>query len=179
MFAKHRPMSLFASAVNPATTFSKRRKSLFVAQSGRVSASKNDLFLESAPEFLSQNTSSIIEDSVCNLSNPSKASPLDNIEVLRMIFDLLEEDELLLVIGVVSRKWSDAATHSHTNLRLSSVAVCDSGNGNNESTMISQRSWEYLTATFPWVFFLSEGVLKRVYKVLNYNCQDEEAISVL
>ena len=178
-FAKHRRMSLFASAVNPAGTFSKRRKSLFVSQTSRFSDRKKNIFRESAPEFFLQHTSFMLEDSIGDCSSFTEASPLDDIEILRMIFDFLEEEELLLVVGVVSRKWSDAATHSHANLMLSSVTLREIEKGDNESALKSRRSWEYLTTNFPWACFLSEGAFKKVYKVFNHKCKQEEAISVM
>mmetsp|Transcript_3999 Transcript_3999/g.10462 ORF Transcript_3999/g.10462 Transcript_3999/m.10462 type:complete len:1482 (-) Transcript_3999:1127-5572(-) len=178
-FAKHRRMSLFASAVNPAGTFSKQRKSLFVSQSSRFSDSKKNIFRESAPEFFLQHNSPMLQDSICDRSSFSETSPLDDIEILRIIFDFLEEEELLFAVGVVSRKWSDAATHSHANLMLSSVAECEIEKGYDESALKSRRSWEYLTSNFPWACFLSEGAFKRVYKVFNNKCQEEEAISVM
>jgi len=178
-FAKHRRMSLFASAVNPADTFSKQRKSLFVRQPTVFPVSKQTLLLESAPEFFSQHAT-VINESTSESFNSFEESPLDNSEVLRMIFDFLEENELLLVVGLVSTKWSDAATHSHANLMLSSVACCDQEKVYDyDNATGSQRSWEYLTTTFPWACFLSEGAFKRVYKVFNHTCQAEEAISVM
>lgn len=180
-FAKHLRMSLFASAVDPAQTFSKQRKSLFVRQPSMFPANNNQkIFLESAPEFFSQNTSMVVNESTCGRSSILKESPLDDSEVLRMIFDFLEETELLLVVGLVSSKWSDAATHSHANLMLSSVTHCDTETVHDSKDAIkSRRSWDYLTTTFPWACFLSEGAFKRVYKVFNHTCQEEEAISVM
>jgi hypothetical protein len=179
-FAKHRRMSLFASAVNPAQTFSKQRKSLFVRQPRMFPSNRQKIFLESAPEFFSQDNSLVVNESTFARSSNSEQSPLNDSEVLRMVFDFLEEKELLFVVGLVSRKWSDAATHSHANLMLSSVTHCDteSVHGMNEVAR-SRRSWEYLTTTFPWACFLSEGAFKRVYKVFNHTCQEEEAISVM
>jgi hypothetical protein len=179
-FAKHLRMSLFASAVDPALTFSKQRKSLFVRQPSMFPASQQKIFLESAPEFFSQNTSMVVNESTCARSTFLKESPLDDSEVLRIIFDFLEEKELLFVVGLVSRKWSDAATHSHANLMLSSVTHCDTETvHDSKDATKSRRSWEYLTTTFPWACFLSEGAFKRVYKVFNHTCQEEEAISVM
>ena len=99
-----------------------------------------------------------------------------------MIFDFLEEKELLCVVGLVSRAWSDAATYSHANLVLSTVDYCDPEEAQyNEDVTVTTtgRSWDYLMTTFPWACFLSEGAFKRVYKVFNGPCKQEEAISVM
>jgi hypothetical protein len=186
-FAKHNRMSLFASAVNPADAFSHQRKSLFVRQSCLFLASNRMLLQESAPEFFSHHNA-VIDGSTCENFNTIEESPLDNSEILRMIFDFLQEDELLLVVGLVSTKWADASTHSHANLMLSSVAciasddeITDSRIEASPSTAMSsmERSWDYLTTSFPWACFLSEGAYKRVYKVFNHQCQAEEAVSVM
>jgi serine/threonine protein kinase len=186
-FAKHNRMSLFASAVNPADAFSHQRKSLFVRQSCLFPVSNRTLLQESAPEFFSQHNAAI-DGSTCENFNTIQESPLDNSEILRTIFDFLQEDELLLVVGLVSTKWADASTHSHANLMLSSVAciasdddITDSRIEVSPSTVTSsmERSWDYLTTSFPWACFLSEGAYKRVYKVFNHQCQAEEAVSVM
>jgi len=178
-FAKHRRMSLFASAINPADTFSKNRKSLFVRQSAAFHATKHTLLSESAPEFFSQHTS-VIHESTSETPVDLEQSPLDSEEILRVIFDFLEDKELFFIASLVSTKWSDVATQSHANLMLSSVARCDEdtldGKGNARG---SHRSWKYLTTTFPWACFLSEGAFKRVYKVFNRRCQTEEAVSIM
>jgi len=172
-FAKHRRMSLFASAVNPVQSFLKQRKSLFVRQPCTTPASKQNILFGSAPEFFSENTPLVVD-------KKNEESPLEDVEVLRTILGYLEEKELLFVAGLVCRKWSDAATHSHANLMLSSVANCyTEGVDNNNDVTRSQRSWGYLTTTFPWACFLSEGAFKRVYKVFNSTCKEEEAVSVM
>lgn len=178
-FAKHKRMSLFASAVNPMQTFAKQRKSLFVQQSCMLSARKQKIFVDSAPEFFKE-YNSVMNDFTGESSSTYKASPLADSDVLRMVFDFLDENELLFVAGLVSRKWSDAATHAHANLMLSSVNCSHTEKMNdNDNPITSQRSWEYLMTAFPWACFLSEGAFKRVYKVFNHKCQEEEAISVM
>mmetsp|Transcript_58141 Transcript_58141/g.65002 ORF Transcript_58141/g.65002 Transcript_58141/m.65002 type:complete len:1499 (-) Transcript_58141:1235-5731(-) len=189
-FAKHNRMSLFASAVNPADAFSQQRKSLFVRQSCLFPACKRTLLQESAQEFLSRHTA-VIDESTRENFNNREESPFDSSEILRMIFDFLQENELLLVIGLVSTKWSDVATHSHANLMLSSVACVASDeekskHGSNNQLLPQtgvptsmDRSWDYLTTSYPWACFLSEGAYKRVYKVFNQCCQTEEAVSVM
>lgn len=173
-------MSLFASAVNPTEAFSRQRKSLFVRKPGILSARKKKIFLESAPEFFSQHTSLDINKNISPRSRYYKESPLDDSDVLRMIFDFLGEKELLSVVGLVSRKWSDAATHSHANLMLSSVANCNTETVHDTSDATTmRRSWDYMMTTFPWACFLSEGAFKRVYKVFNHTRQEEEAVSVM
>lgn len=176
-FAKHRRMSLFASARNPAYNLPKHRKSLF-AQEPFPTTTQN-LLLESAPDFFSNPTSVISESFSENLGD-NKKPPLENEEVLELIFDFLEEHELFVIASLVSTKWSDVATQSHAKLMLASVANCNEEKlDGDDNTRSSRRSWNYLTTSFPWACFLSEGAFKRVYKVFNSTCQAEEAISVM
>ncbi len=177
--AKHRRVSLFASAANPAEAFARQRKSMFVRKPGMFSARKQKPFLETAPEFFSEHTS-LDFNKYASPRARNKESPLDDNDILKMIFDFLEEKELLCTVGLVSRKWSDAATYSHANLVLSTVDYCDTEEAQfTEASTSTGRSWDYLMTTFPWASFLSEGAFKRVYKVFNFACKAEEAISVM
>ena len=179
--AKHRRISLVASAVNPTETFSKQRKSLFVRKTSMFSARKQKIFADSAPEFFSQHSSLDVDEYMSPRSISYQESPVEDSDILRMIFDFLGENELLSVVGLVSRKWADAATHSHANLMMLSVAPCDSErlDESNAATAALRRSWDYMMTTFPWACFLSEGAFKRVYKVFNHTRQEEEAVSVM
>lgn len=179
--AKHRRITLVASAVNPTETFSKQRKSLFVRKPSLFSARKQKIFTDSAPEFFSQHSTVDIDEYVSPRSINYQESPVEDSDILRMIFDFLGENELLSVVGLVSRKWADAATHSHANLMMLSVDACDDErvDETNAATAALRRSWDYMMTTFPWACFLSEGAFKRVYKVFNRTRQEEEAVSVM
>lgn len=193
-FAKHRRISLFASAVNPAEKFLRNRKSLFVRTNQMFASCQRPLLPESSPEFYSRNDS--VTTTILPGSSPQETnlSPLHDADILQLVFDFLDERELTMVASLVSTKWFEAATNSHANLMLLSVGCgSESSNDNqylenmelatlsNDTTAaaLMERSWNYLASTFPWACFLSEGAFKRVYKVFNHQHRVEEAISVM
>ncbi|KAG7361353.1 protein kinase domain containing protein [Nitzschia inconspicua] len=189
--AKRRRTALFATANDPVKTIREARKSMFV-QLSQISLAKSKALLpESSPEFFSLNAldGHVLFDK--QLSAVAQ-SPLDDRDILEGILDFLQEKELLLSASLVSRRWFEAATNSHANLMLSCVG-CESDDFESESyrealpstqqanhaLSLMERPWEYLTSTFPWASFLSEGAYKRVYKVFNRKFRVEEAVSVM
>jgi hypothetical protein len=181
-FAKHRRISLFASAVNPAESFFRNRKSLFIRNSLAFPSTRLSPLHQRACAFYPDGN--LQHDKILDIQS-SEESPLDNDEILEKIFDFLEANELLVVICLVSRKWFDTATRSLANHMLASVG-CSSAQRDGEdssefhsSNELMQRPWSYLMSTFPWACFLSEGAYKRVYKVFNHIHRVEEAISVM
>lgn len=179
-FAKHRRISLFASALNPAESFLRNRKSLFVQNSQTFPSNRLSMLHERAHAF---HPSCAFKTNEIRIKESAKESPLNNIEILETIFDFLEENDLLFGTSLVSRKWFDAATRSHANLMLLSVGCgCEQRNVEGTHELIvehMQRPWNYLTSTFPWACFLSEGAYKRVFKVFNHVHRVEEAVSVM
>ena len=191
-FAKHKRMSLFASAINPADRFLQNRKSLFI-RPPKSSALPGELVRERLPvtsEFCPSEGVLSLEA----LDQETVCSVLKNDSILQTIFSHLPEHELLCTASLVSSNWADAATHAHANLMLMSVGCTgasdddydsDSESSTTDSTTektipgLLERPWQYLTTNFPWACFLSEGAYKRVYKVFNKNHRVEEAVSVM
>lgn len=191
--AKHRRMSLFASAVNTTDPFFKNRKSLFNRPSLVVAAGQPPPILETDPEFY-RSTWTWSPKGPEKRRTLLEKSPLNDPEILQKILDFLPQDEILAVAGMVSTKWFDASAHSYANVMLSSVG-CSSNSDDDfddefcfeeealaqdeASSKLMERPWSYLTTTFPWASFLSEGAFKRVYKVFNRTHRIEEAVSVM
>jgi hypothetical protein len=189
-FAKHKRMSLFASAVNPAGSILNNRKSLFV-RPPRASFLPSEPLLElsSEPAFCPP-AKALMED---RLEDRVHEAVLENDTILQAIFVFLPEHELLRTASLVCSKWANAATHSHAQLMLMSVGCAGiPGNFDDDSDDEScgeddvmaipglmERPWQYLTSNFPWACFLSEGAFKQVFKVFNHNHQVEEAVSVM
>ncbi|KAL3916576.1 MAG: hypothetical protein SGILL_005113, partial [Bacillariaceae sp.] len=184
--AKRRRTALYASAKDPVKAFREARKSLFVSSAREFMTNALDLLPESSPDFHRTKSLGSVERSIGRRSVPTDESPLKNSSMLELIFDYLQESELLLGASLVSRKWFEAASHSHANLMLLSVG-CDAEDGEgdepvdktNNALALMERPWNYITSTFPWACFLSEGAYKRVYKVFNHKFRVEEAISVM
>lgn len=189
--AKRRRTALFASAKDPVKTIREARKSMFVRLSQASLARSKSLLPESCPEFFSPNKVGA-QTELTREPVQYTGSPFDDRSVLERILDFLQEEELLLSASLVSKKWFEAATNSHANLMLSCVG-CDSDNFDsddcldpdswlqqkNHALSLMERPWKYLTTTFPWASFLSEGAYKKVYKVFNHKFRVEEAISVM
>jgi hypothetical protein len=193
-FAKHRRISLFASAINPAEKFFRNRKSLFVRTNQTFACCQRSLLPESSPEFYSMKDSVVTKISPNSSPQETNLSPLNDADILQLVFDFLDERELTMVASLVSTKWFEAATHSHANLMLLSVGCgserrnddeyfekMESATPSNDTTAaaLMERSWNYLASTYPWACFLSEGAFKRVYKVFNHQHRVEEAVSVM
>jgi hypothetical protein len=190
-FAKLKRVSLYASANNPTEAFRRSRKSMFPSASRFFAPSHQILLPESSPQFYSHD-SLVVAEKVPEQSRCLEESPLEKDEILRMVLDFLDENELLVVASVVSTKWFEAATHSHANLMLLSVGCGQEESDDDDSSLdespseingtasaLMERPWNYLTSTFPWACFLSEGAYKRVYKVFNHKHRTEEAVSVM
>jgi hypothetical protein len=181
-FAKHRRISLFAAAINPAESFLRNRKSLFIQSCQTIPSSRLSLLHEGANAFY---PSRIVPTDEIPNEPLLEDSPLNNNDILQTVFDFLDQNELLYVASLVSTKWFDAATRSHANQMLLSVGCgseqkdVEGGPGSHAVREFMQRPWIYMTTTFPWACFLSEGAYKRVYKVFNHFHRVEEAISVM
>lgn len=193
-FAKHKRMSLFASAVNPTGSILRNRKSLFI-RPPRASFMPCESLLEKFPFSSSfcppveAMPADILEEDVVS------DSPIEDDATLQKIFGYLQEHELLCTVSLVCSTWADAATHSHANMMLMSVGCSDNSEENDDDSDdesvaeaivkdsgvpgLLERPWQYLTSNFPWACFLSEGAYKRVYKVFNHTHRVEEAVSVM
>jgi hypothetical protein len=192
-FAKHKRISLFASAVNPVGSIFQNRKSLFIRPPRRNSM-PSELLLEKLPiaSAFCPPEEALLNDRV---EEETSDSPMENDAILQTIFRYLPEYELLCTASLVCSKWADAATHAHANLMLMSVGCTgtsgdldddsDDESSNEDIATESgvpgllERPWQYLTNNFPWACFLSEGAYKRVYKVFNHTYRVEEAVSVM
>lgn len=187
--AKRRRTALFASAKDPVKSIREARKSMFVQLTQKSLKRSKSLLPESSPDFFPLKATMAFPADKKPESFPD--SPLDDNGLLESILDFLQENELLLSASLVSRKWFEASTNSHANLMLSCVGwenddldsdACFeslSTTQTNHAMSLMERPWEYLTSTFPWASFLSEGAYKRVYKVFNHKFRVEEAVSVM
>lgn len=195
-FAKHKRMSLFASAVNPAAMFN-ARKSLFVrpprpsAFPMRASLLKSTLVSEHTFAASAELAPTVMDPTV----DTDCTSWLENDTILKRVLVYLSEPELLRSASLVCTGWADIATEAHAELMLLSVGCKgflhgetdgDDDDSDDESSDagdgvqgLLDRPWDYLTSTFPWARFLAEGGFKQVYKVFNHNHRVEEAISVM
>ena len=185
--AKRRRTALLASVRNPVKTLRDARKSMFVRPSMVMPPASELLLPECSPEFYSTKSLVASNGNTARQSISPRLSPLHEAEILEKILDFLPEHELLLGASLVSRAWYESATHSHANLMLASVGCSRDSNENqdelqpedeNALTMM-ERPWNYITSTFPWACFLSEGAYKRVYRVFNHKFGVEEAVSVM
>jgi serine/threonine protein kinase len=190
--AKRRRMSMFSSSVTHTKSFLNSRKSLFIRPS-RVSTSTPAFILESGPNFCRQAWSpNIARVEECPVD--STIPPFHDPEIMLKIFSFLPQNDIMSTAALVSKSWFDASAHSYANFMRRSVGCGDinsddeldddcSLDGNDGSQKDSfaamEKSWPYLTATFPWAMFLSDGAFKRVYKVFNRSHRTEEAVSVM
>ena len=194
--AKHKRMSLIASVMNPIGPNLPKRKSMFTRPS-KTGFMPSEQFIQ---ETMSSNAITKEIDASNRSVNASLEEPcpvqtvFESMPTMELVFSYLKEHELLLSVSLVSSTWSDVATHAHANLMLMSVGCAqnssesDYDSDEDDSKLVvpqrnipglRERSWAYLTETFPWACFLSEGAFKRVYKVYNGRLQQEEALSVM
>lgn len=192
-FAKHKRMSLFASAVNPAVSIFNNRKSLFVRNTrASLMAFRPSIFnrnLSSEHTFETETKTEPMEE---ELIVDTPLWHVDN-DILKGIFSYLSGPELLHSASLVCTKWADVATEASAELMLISVgckgflgSANDAEDSDNESVCEEvdvpahmDRPWSDLTATFPWARFLAEGGFKKVFKVFNRNHRVYEAVSVM
>lgn len=108
--------------------------------------------------------------------------------VLATVLSFLTESELLRKASLVNTSWADAAITAHANLMLASVGYGDDVDDEASQCEVEvsssvvrsmERSWGYLTGGFPSGQFLSEGGMKKVYRVLNAAVGKDEAVSVM
>lgn len=198
-FAKHRRVSLCATALPSVRPMPASRKSLFARPSLSTMLSSRESLMRFEPSELPMVTSEESEADFEDASSPIAA--LQNPTVLSAIFSYLRESDLLCSASVVCSSWADIATEAHATLMLVSVGCPtsmvnpttrqesgydsdeDSSNGEEvvaHSVALSmERPWKYIVSQFPWACFLSEGAFKRVYKVWNSATQSSEAVSVM
>jgi hypothetical protein len=190
-FAKHKRMSLMASAMNPTSSLLNNRKSLFIRPPRASILPRQPILLEelaAAPAFRPPEEIGVIDE----MEIQESGNLFDNDQILQTVLGFLHEPELLCVASLVCSKWADAATHAHARLMLLSVGCGESQeeldddesveeevNTSDAVPGLMERPWKYLTTNFPWACFLSEGAFKRVYKVFNHTHRVEEAISVM
>lgn len=193
-FAKHKRMSLIA-AVKPTVSIVPTRKSLFTRPLRGSFVPSEIVFFETlaaAPIFPSSQhrdwEAQLVHQHMCPVRAAFKTAG-----ILGNVLCYLHEHELLRIASLVCSSWSDTATHAHANLMLMSVGCTgsnpevDDESEAEESAVLSthgipgllERPWTYLTNSFPWGRFLSEGAFKRVYKVFNQNLRVCEAVSVM
>lgn len=197
-FAKHKRMSLVASTLHPTGPVVPSRKSLFIRPPrASVLPTRPPLVekLNLVPNFPSSEL--LLAASKPMLENiiycPVTVA-LDKAEILESILGYLQEHELLQTASLVCSTWSDIATQAHANLMWMSVGCFESSSDNDDTSVdegeqsvssaqpvpgLMERPWDYLTSTFPWACFLSEGAFKQVYKVYNHTFGVEEAISIM
>lgn len=189
-FAKHKRISLFASALNPAASIFNNRKSLFVRPT-RANVIFGSSIMEN--ELVTEHTfGTSVHKKAINVVEDLDTCCLDDDTLLKRIFVYLTEPELLRTTSLVCTKWADASTEAHAELMLMSVGCKgflssheeesddeSSLDGDEGSPGLLERPWDYITSTFPWARFLAEGGFKQVYKVFNHTHRVEEAISVM
>mmetsp|Transcript_56026 Transcript_56026/g.135577 ORF Transcript_56026/g.135577 Transcript_56026/m.135577 type:complete len:1555 (+) Transcript_56026:355-5019(+) len=186
--AKRRRMSMFSSVVNHTKSVLNNRKSLFIRPSHVNFSGEPSFFLENEPTFCRQAwTTSIKKVEECTTGNNS--SFLHDPEILQQVFAFLPQNDVVATAALVSKSWFQASAHTYANFLRSSVECGENDNEYDldddrdgqpdESFAMMERPWPYLTTTFPWAMFLSEGAFKRVYKVFNRPHRTEEAVSVM
>ena len=188
-FAKHKRISLWATASQEGVPLLPNRKSAFAR--GRSSLGPLEEFT-SLHEY--EDSFPIREASMCEAV--SQSCPQEMVEdesILVNIFSFLTERDLLCKASLVSSTWASAATTAHAALMMASVGYIDdadaeseemdeemTGMGHRSAVSVSMdKSWSYLTQVFPWACFLSSGAFKRVFKVYNAFAGGEEALSVM
>jgi hypothetical protein len=116
---------------------------------------------------------------------------------LSRVLSYLSEREMLVRAAPVCAAWADAAALAHANLMFASLGSDDDedasvdlfdeddcidlpvgGQVTNSRAVSMERDWNFLTRVFPWGQYLSEGGMKKVYKVYNATANAIEAVSV-
>lgn len=190
-FDKRARLSLFAAAVNPTASIFGKRKSLFQrplpSQVADTATSPRLKVLVSEHKFEGS-----IQPWTGESPETQSATLLKDECILKSIFLFLTETELLRSAFLVCTTWADAATQAHAELMCLGVgcsnsissdfgssdeddALCDQ----HSHTLKDEKSWNYLTSTFPWARFLAEGGFKQVYQVFNRSLRAMEAVSVM
>jgi hypothetical protein len=194
-YAKHKRMSLWASATQSGTPLMKQQKPLFrtkkslapVVESFRQSLERHEEFPFDEP---------IVEITEAQLLQDVATAALTNEAVLSLTFAFLTESELLCKTSLVSSLWADAATDAHARLMMASVGYSEASDDADDElddpefiedaekplhsvARSMERSWQYLNTLHPWGCFLSEGAFKKVYKVYNARVGVDEALSVM
>jgi len=187
-FDKRARLSLFAAAVNPTASIFGKRKSLFQRPLlGQVATSPRLKVLVSEHKFEAS-----IQPWTGEIPEAQSANLLKDECILKSIFLFLTEPELLRSAFLVCTTWADAATQAHAELMCLGVGCSNSISGDfgssdedgalcvqNSQTLQGDKSWNYLTSTFPWARFLAEGGFKQVYQVFNRSLRAMEAVSVM
>lgn len=117
--------------------------------------------------------------------------------ILARVLSYLNESEMLVRAAPVCTAWADAAALAHANLMFASLGCEEdddasvdlfdeddcidrplAGYPTNATAVSMVRDWNFLTRVFPWGRYLSEGGMKKVYKVYNTTAKAVEAVSV-
>ena len=195
--AKHKRMSLIASATYPAVSMQTNRKSLFVRRPHRSTLLIEPISerIPAVPAFpLPLETGVVETDTVASPPNACDTAMKDE-DILNSVLGYLSEFELMCTASLVCSKWADASAHAHADLMMLSIGCTDHGGELEEGDSlggelpeekqacvvsgIAERAWPSLVDNYPWACFLSEGAYKKVYKVYNYTHKTEEAVSVM
>ena len=188
---KRKRMSLFASAINPAAALFQSRKSLFTRRTRKSSFA--------IPSVLVDHNSISEHKFGVDIPMDIQATDADNTSswheddrILGVVLGFLTESELIHSAFLVNNQWADATTHAHAILMLTSLGCrpenilssCEEMEEEEDTNdcnvpKLLERSWDYLTTTYPWARFLAEGGFKAVFKVYNRSYRVEEAISIM
>ena len=174
--AKRNRVSLCAAALQYTSRLSLNRKSLFPSSFPEASFRSSLLMTN---KFALSTCSEVVSE--------IPACPFTDRDALALIFDLLEEGELLCTAGLVFTAWADASATAHANRMLASVGYLEENDDDDDQmgeslsslALSMECSWASLVQQFPWGCFLSEGSFKQVYRVHNKSVGAQEAVSVM
>lgn len=176
----HRRRSVYFAAAHSGDSEVIRPSGLFKARSltqsdefGEVLPTANEKEISKIPRLVEESAVALILDE----------------PVLSIIFSFLNESELLRSASQVCTSWADTAASARANLMLASIRFADDYDEDDPRHSVNsfrnpiaasmERDWQHLNSHFPWGQYLSEGGMKRVYKVYNRAAEAEEAISVM
>ena len=189
-FEKRKRMSLFASAINPAAALFQSRKSLFTRRTRKSSFAKPSLLLDQ--NSIAEHKFGVdIPMDIQATDGDNASSWHEDDRILGAVLGFLTESELIHSTFLVNNQWADATTHAHAILMLTSLGcrpenilssseeMEEGDTCENDVPKLLERSWDYLTTTYPWARFLAEGGFKAVFKVYNRSYRVEEAMSIM
>jgi hypothetical protein len=141
------------------------------------------------------------DDLDCDASFPRESEVGETFSLpeslLSRVISFLTESEMLRLAAPVCTAWADAAALAHANLMFASIGSCEDSNTDlddildideynegvkdgpaNSIAAAMERDWTFLNRLFPWGRYLSDGGMKKVYKVYNSAAGAVEAVSV-
>ena len=116
--AKHKRVSLIASATCPTIRIQNNRKSLFVQplQGPDLLIGSIPERIPAVPEFPLQVERSALEnEAVASVVLDASDAAFKDEDILHSILGYLNERELICTASLVNSNWADAAAHSHAN----------------------------------------------------------------